>query len=98
MATSLAEAGPEANRPWAASASPPRPQRAVITAERRRLRFDGAGGAPDIAATGGTRVARRPGTRAATRVTPMPTTREITIVRVSITRPLLGIPKPTASK
>ena len=91
-------AGPPPTSPWSRSASPARPT-IPVTTWRRRLR----GGASfsvssRIAATGGTLVARTAGMRAATSVTPMPTDRPTTIVRVASCMPPRGIPHPAASK
>ena len=98
IAPSLAEAGPEPNRPWAASRPPTRIETTVSTAAMRRARFEGRGATPDIAVTGSARVARTAGTSDEITVTPIPTPSAIAIVRGASTRSERGMPKPAASK
>ncbi len=73
-------------------------QSPATTAEMRRARMLGRPGVPDMATMGEMRVARTAGTSEAIMVTPMPTISAIAIVRGANTKPVRGMPKPTASK
>ena len=66
-----------------------------MTTPRRRLRGSSIA---SRAAIGGTRVERSAGMKEETRVTPMPISSETTIVRVLVTRAVVGRSIPIATK